>query len=144
MRSWRMAAAAGMAVALSGCATVIKGSTQTVSVSSPPVRGARCVLFNSEGNWDLLTPGAVTVTRSRDDMSVVCTKRGFKDSTKLVSSHFNFVTMGNLVAGGTAGFIIDATDGADDSYPEEIEVPMEPAPRAPALAPIYPAGTPAS
>jgi hypothetical protein len=134
-----MVVCAALAAALSGCATVIKGETQAINVSSPPVGGARCVLSTTDGYYrDLLTPGAVIVPRGREDLSVVCTKRGFKDATKKVASHFNFVTFGNLVIGGLVGVTVDATSGANESYPEEIEVPMEPAPRPPATYAPYP------
>jgi hypothetical protein len=39
------------------------------------------------------------------------------------------VTLGNAVIGGLVGVTIDATTGANDSYPHEIEIPMEPLPR---------------
>lgn len=133
----------------SGCATVIKGETQTVSVTSPPVEGARCALFTADRYYgDVLTPGAITIPRSRHDVSVICTKRGFKDASATLSSQFNFVTFGNAVIGGMTGVIIDATTGANDSYDHEIEIPMEPAPRpsdtAPATTTIYTLSSPAS
>ncbi len=124
-----LAAVAAFAAALSGCATVIKGTTQTVNVSSPPVWGARCVLFTASGYWDVITPNSVTVPRSREDLNVICTKRGFKDGRAIASSQFNFVTFGNAIAGGVTGVIIDGFTGANDSYPHDIEVPMEPIPR---------------
>ena len=129
----RASGAALAALALSGCATVIRGETQTVNVTSPPAWGARCVLYNADGyHGDLITPGAITVPRSRDDLSVTCTKRGFKDASQTVSSDFNFITFGNLAIGGLMGVTIDATSGANDSYPEDIEMPMELVPRPPA------------
>jgi hypothetical protein len=76
-------------------------------------------------------------------MSVVCTKRGYKDATKTISSHFNFVTFGNFVLGGTTGIIIDASDGANESYPGEIEVPMERAPSPPPIR-LFAPGMPTS
>jgi hypothetical protein len=64
-----------------------------------------------------------------------------------VSSDFNFVTLGNAVAGGLVGVTIDATTGANDSYPLEIELPMEPLPRAAVTTPastVYSLSGPAS
>src|SRR3954471_229460 len=79
-----LAAAAAMAPALSGCATMIKGEAQTVSVTSPPAYGARCGFFTNDRHYgDVLTPGAITLPRSGDDMSVVCTKHGFKDASAI-------------------------------------------------------------
>src|SRR5205823_13650534 len=107
-----LAALAALGAALSGCATVIKGETQTVSVASPPAEGARCALFTADRYYgDVLTPGAITVPRTRHDISVVCTKRGFRDASATVSSDFNFVTLGNALVGGMTGVIVDATTG---------------------------------
>jgi hypothetical protein len=122
-------------VAFSGCATVIKGTTQTVNVTSPPVRGARCVLTTSDGYWDVITPGSLTLPRSGDDLSVVCIKRGFKNSSQTITSHFNFVTLGNVAVGGLIGVTVDAVSGANDSYPKDIEIPMERASPTPPVAP---------
>ena len=150
-----VAAVAAMGVALSGCATIIKGEAQTVSVSSPPVWGARCAFFTDNRYYgDVLTPGAITLPRSGDDMSVVCTKRGFKDTSATISPDFNFVTVSNLAVGGlfgviglTTGVIIDAQSGANHSYPHTIELPMErlpkPSPSAPETEPSL-LSTPAS
>lgn len=131
MKMFATAAIAAMGATLSGCATVFEGATQTVSVSSPPVRGARCALFTESAYRDVITPGSVTLPRSRKDLTVVCTKNGFKDTRMTVGSHFNFVTFGNFVVGGVTGLVVDASTGANDSYPGEIEVPMEPTMRTP-------------
>jgi hypothetical protein len=150
-----LAAAAALAPALSGCATIIKGEAQTVSVTSPPVYGARCAFFSDNRYYgDLLTPGAITLPRSGDDMSVVCTKHGFKDVSATVSPDFNFVTVGNVrvgvlvgVVGLTTGVIVDLDSGANHSYPHHIDLPMErlpqPAPAAPDTR-TYPLSPPAS
>ena len=138
-----VAAVAAMGVALSGCATIIKGEAQTVSVSSPPVWGARCAFFTDTRYYgDVLTPGAITLPRSGDDMTVVCTKRGFKDTSATVSPDFNFVTVSNVVVGGlfgviglTTAVVIDAQSGANHSYPHTIELPMERMPKPSLTAP---------
>jgi hypothetical protein len=147
MKMFAVAVLAAMGAALSGCATVIKGETQTVTVASPPAVGARCALFTADQYYgDLLTPGAITIPRSRQDITVACTRRGFKDASATVSSDFNFVTLGNAVIGGLIGVTVDATTGANDSYPHEIEIPMEPAPRPAMTAPgaVYSLPNPSS
>lgn len=138
MKWLAIAAVAAMGALLSGCATAIKGETQTVSIASPPVEGARCVFFTRERYYgDVLTPGRITIPRDRHDVSVVCTKLGFKDGSTTVPADFNFVTLGNLpigvlfgVIGLTTGVVVDVTSGANNSYQHEIEVPMDPLPAA--------------
>ena len=148
MKVFAVAALAALGAALSGCATIIKGETPKVSVTSPPAEGARCALFTADRYYgDVLTPGAIAVPRNRHDISIVCTKLGFKDASATVSSDFNFVTLGNAVIGGLVGVTVDATTGANDSYTHEIEVPMEPMPKPAADAPattVYTLLAPAS
>jgi hypothetical protein len=135
-RASLLAAVAAAGAALSGCATVIKGEMQTVSVATPPVEGARCVFCGADGYYrDVITPGRIDLRRDREDLAVTCMKRGFKDASATLSSDFNFVTLGNAVIGGLVGVTIDATTGANDSYPHEIEIPMEPLPRPAAAEP---------
>jgi hypothetical protein len=146
MRVSAIAALAACGMAVSGCATIIKGTTETVNVTSPPVRGARCVLTTADRYWDLITPSSVRLPRSGDDLSVVCTKRGFKDSAETIPSHFNFVTLGNLVIGGMVGVTVDAVSGANESYPADIALPMErlPRPDTPATLTPDPSAAPSS
>src|SRR3978361_19553 len=60
-----VAAVAVLGVALSGCATLVKGTTQSISVATPPVTGATCTLTSSEGTWYITTPGSVTVHQNK-------------------------------------------------------------------------------
>lgn len=138
MKLTAIAAVAALGVAVSGCASVIKGSHQFVAVISPPVSGAACTLYNTEGSYAVTTPNAVKVGRTKNDLTVICRKDGYRDSTKIVESHFNGATAGNVLIGGLVGITVDAATGADNSYPETIEVPMTPmgdASAAPVAAP---------
>jgi hypothetical protein len=129
-------ALAALGASLSGCATIIKGEMQTISVATPPVEGARCVFYGADGYYrDVITPGRIDLRRDREDLAVTCMKRGFKDASATLSSDFNFVTLGNAIIGGMTGVIVDATSGANDSYPHEIEIPMEPLPKPAAAEP---------
>src|SRR5882724_491759 len=88
---------------LSGCATVIKGTTQSIVVTSPPVSGAYCILSSAEGNWPVTTPSAVTVDKSKEDILVRCSKPGYQDASASIPSDFQGWTLGNLVLGGIIG-----------------------------------------
>ncbi len=39
----------GLSVITSGCATIVNGSSESMSVSSAPTEGANCTLTNSQG-----------------------------------------------------------------------------------------------
>jgi hypothetical protein len=67
-------------IASSGCATVGRGTSQSIHVGSNP-EGAECV-FSREGQTlgKLITPGPITVRRSKAPINVVCTKNGHEDA----------------------------------------------------------------
>src|SRR5579862_7401763 len=106
-----------LAVGLSGCASIIKGGTQDIAISTPPTAGALCSLSNSAGNWQISTPGSLSVERSATDIKIQCSKDGYDKATAVIPSHFNGWLIGNLVFGGLIGIIIDASTGASQSYP---------------------------
>ena len=129
-------------VQLSACASIIKGSTASIGVTSPPVTGAVCTLSSSQGNWQMTTPGSVTVERSKSDIQITCKKDGYQDAYAIIPSNFEGWTVGNLVFGGIIGVGVDAATGAMNNYPNAFQVPMTPltsvntAPIAPPAPPV--------
>jgi hypothetical protein len=117
-------AVAFTASCLGGCATIVDGSKQSVSVSTTPVQGASCTLKNSEGSWYITTPGSTTVHKTKNDMSVDCTKDGYGAGHQMAVAHFGGATFGNIVLGGGVGAIVDAASGANYYYDSPIAVPL--------------------
>lgn len=145
MKLTAIAAIAALGAALSGCASIIEGTTQSIAVTSPPTDGAKCVMTSSEGTYYVTTPGNATVHKTKNDLDVVCKRDGFKDAHATIPSHFNGATAGNIIAGGVIGIGIDAATGANYNYPTEFAVTMVPSdtqPMAslPAAAPPTPSG----
>ena len=137
MKLLAIAAAAALGIATSGCATIVKGTTQSLSIKTPPVEDAKCTLTNTEGTWYLTSPGSVVVHKTKNDLHVACTKDGFDDVSATVPSHFNGTTFGNIIAGGVIGVGIDAASGANYYYPPVWELPMTPVtPPSPVAQPI--------
>ena len=146
MKLMSMVALAAAGIALSGCASIVEGTSQSVAVTSTPVDGARCTLTNSQGTWYVTTPGNANVHKTKTDLNVACTKDGYQDASLVVPPHFNGATLGNVIAGGVIGIGIDAATGANFNYPENISVPMTatgamatPPPAAPPAAATAPA-----
>ncbi len=143
-----IAAVAACGFALSGCATIIKGTTQSISVNTGDVTGAQCTLINSQGTWFLTTPGSVVVHKTKTDIDATCKKDGYEAAKTVIPSSFNGVTAGNILAGGLIGIGVDAASGANFNYPDDTTIPMVPvspmaAAPAPATAPAK-TGTPSS
>jgi len=135
MRILTIAAIAATGIALSGCATIVDGSKQSVSVSTSPVQGAACTLHNSEGTWYVTTPGSVEVHKTKNDLEITCTKDGYQPGKQVASSKFGGATFGNIIAGGIIGAGIDAASGANYYYDNPLTVPLgTPATLTPAAA----------
>jgi len=117
----------GAAVMLSGCASIVTGTTQRINVSTPPTTGAVCTLASTEGRWTLTSPGSVTVSKSKNDIRVDCAKSGWQEGSGIIPSGCQGWTLGNLLIGGLLGIAIDAMTGAMHQYPSNFQVPMQPA-----------------
>ncbi|OGT36989.1 MAG: hypothetical protein A3F11_09275 [Gammaproteobacteria bacterium RIFCSPHIGHO2_12_FULL_37_14] len=110
---------------LSGCASIVSGTSQRISVSTAPAKGASCSLENNKGKWYLNnTPGTVTVNRSFNDLQINCKKPGYTPTFKQVASNTKGMVFGNAVFGGILGAGIDMADGAAYEYPQSIDLPM--------------------
>lgn len=110
---------------LGGCASVVNGVNQSVSVSTPPAKAATCALSNSKGKWFInKTPGSTVVHRAYGPLKIVCKKSGYVSATKKVESHTKGMAFGNVILGGAIGAGVDIADGAAYDYPTNIVVPM--------------------
>lgn len=110
---------------MTGCASIVDGTHQSVSVLTPPTTGATCALTNDKGKWFVnKTPGSVTIHQSYRDLSVACQKQGYQNATTNVKSHAKPMIAGNALFGGVVGAGVDAADGAAYKYPNVINVPM--------------------
>jgi hypothetical protein len=148
MKYWASLGLVLAGIALSGCATIVEGTTTDVALTTPPADGAKCELKNSAGTWNVTSPGTVKVHRSKDDLTVTCTKDGYQDGTVAITAVFNGATVGNVLAGGIIGIAVDAGTGADYGYPKTIAVPLVPTGTTPipaaATVPAAPDAAPAA
>lgn len=125
MNITRLGAVLALGIAVSGCATIIEGTTENISVKTVPADGAQCTLKNSEGTWYVTTPGSVAVHKTKNDLTVDCTKEGFEPAHEVAASHFGATTAANVIAGGVIGMGVDAASGANYSYNSPIIVEMK-------------------
>ena len=97
-------AAVTMGFWLAGCALMVHGTTQTVSVATDPP-GARVTI----GGKQVFNPGVCTLDRNRE-YQVVAIWPGGKVATKRIYSDFSWVTALNWVplVGPTVDFVSGA------------------------------------
>ena len=112
---------------LTGCASIVSGSKQTISIETAAVKNAECSLENDKGKWFInQTPGSVVVHRSYKNLEVNCEKKGYKKSISSVKSRTIPLAFGNVIfgLGGAVGAGVDIANGAAYEYPTNIMVPM--------------------
>ncbi len=121
----------GMCVAalatMVGCASIVEGTDQNVTIITEPT-GAKCELQRDGGVIATAnpTPTSVLVDKSKDDISVICTKEGHFDGATVVESAFQGMTFGNIIFGGIIGVGVDAASGAMSEYPATVTVVLPP------------------
>ncbi len=123
---------AAAVLAASGCASIIEGSTQTVSIA--PMRNgsidakATCTATNKKGSWVTSGGGSVTVKKSSDDLQVKCTSpetnavalQTAPKSTKVGWAVANFF-LWDLC---TVSCLIDFGSGSIYEYPSQVQLQM--------------------
>jgi hypothetical protein len=123
-----MSLAAIALIALSGCASIVNGQTQVLSVKTLVQGGevpkADCTLLNNKGTWYVTTPGTVSVHRSFQDLHVTCKGDGMDPGTMTVKSSTKAMAFGNILFGGIIGVGVDTGTGAAYDYPQLISVEM--------------------
>jgi uncharacterized protein YceK len=114
-------------IAMSGCASIISGTDQTISVNTVPP-GASCKLLREGTVIGEVsnTPGGVVVEKTKHDITVECAKEGYLPATATLDSGIEGSTFGNIVLGGVIGWGIDSASGADNEYPEHVDVTLVP------------------
>ena len=113
----------------SGCASITGTTNQSVSVQTvdpagKEVAGSACELSNNKGKWFITSPGSSTITRSNDDLMVLCKKESYEPGRASVVSATKGSMFGNILLGGGIGAIIDHNNGAAYEYPTFFQVQM--------------------
>lgn len=124
----RLAATLAVAGMLSACSTLITGTTQTVTVDTPLLTGAKCSLTDMQKRsyHVTTTPASLVVEKGDGPMTIVCEKDGYEKTTALIDEEFAGATLGNILIGGGIGLLVDAASGAAQRYPDKLVVWMKP------------------
>ncbi len=113
--------ALAMLLVAGGCATVVKGSHQTVPMASEPP-GADVLV---DGSLVGQTPLKVEMKRKHDHL-VTIQKTGYRPKSIAVVKDVGGAVWGNIIAGGLIGWGVDASTGAQYNLtPKTISVELE-------------------
>ena len=142
----RLILAAALCVALGGCASVTRGTTENISIASTP-SGAQADVAGLDIPTVCVTPCVVQAKRSAD-IVVTVSKEGYEPQivplTKDVSGSGGAGFAGKLLLGGLVGMGVDAATGAAmDHKPNPVIVTLQPVPPPPPVRRTPPRPKPA-
>jgi hypothetical protein len=114
-----------LALTISGCATIVKGTTQVVSIETPGVQAASCELVSPAiGSRVVTTPATIELEKSQHNVSVTCHKSCYQDGVGIIPSYTEAMAAGNVLVGGVIGLGVDAATGAMNKYADRTSIPM--------------------
>jgi len=112
----------GFAIIVAGCATIIQGTSQSISVNSNP-SGAKIIVMGMERGT---TPAVIKVDRSDSNIIVRIVKDGYEPVEVMLTRSVSGWIFGNIVFGGLLGLVVDfATGGAYNVSPEFIQANLQ-------------------
>ena len=108
---------------LSGCATIMTGTTQKVPVNSNPSGAVAKV----DGGITAVTPTIFNLER-KTDHTIEISKEGYRTAQVILRHTLSGATCGNVLIGGIIGVAVDSCSGAMFKLiPERIDANLEPA-----------------
>ena len=112
-------------VILSGCASVTKGTSQSISFDVSPA-SASCVL-SREGDGELGkfsgSGSSVTVKKARKDIAVVCSAPGYEPKKQWLESSTDKTALAGMAIDGG---LTDMVTGAMWVYPDKVQLSLAP------------------
>jgi hypothetical protein len=131
MNKFYIAGLLAASVSLSGCVSILEGTSQEIKVVTNP-DNANCV-FEREGKPIGTvdnTPGLLKVRKDKDDIIIKCDKAGYEQASYLNHSGVTATIAANVAMDVvlTAGLssIVDSADGADNKYDSVVNITMIP------------------
>jgi len=103
-----------------GCATIVSGSTQSISMSSVP---SGATVTAEPGGAKATTPGSLILKRKDGPYKVTFALDGHDPYSVMLTVGTNGWVWGNLIIGGIIGLVIDTSTGASTKLsPDEVNV----------------------
>lgn len=109
VRLFKLVMAAYGFMAFSGCASIVSGTTQPITVTSSP-EGAN--VKAEPGGFKTTTPGKLELKRSGGPYKITFSLDNYEPYSALLTTETNGWVWGNLLFGGLIGALIDGSTGA--------------------------------
>src|SRR5215831_14533276 len=124
-------------VGVSGCISILEGTSQDINVVTNP-GDASCVFERQGMNIGTIakTPGVLHVRKNKYDITIKCNKPGYQEAYYLNHSGVSTSVAANvavdlLVTAGVSS-IVDSATGADNNYDRVVNISLIPESSAPA------------
>lgn len=121
MRTTKIFSAFAALFLVAGCASIIDGPTQNVTLRTPGATEAECNLTNGV-KYKIQTDETVRIMRSRRDLVVDCYASGNRHKQIVIESDFNGWGAANVTNAVVPGATYDHYSGGLYTYPREITV----------------------
>ena len=127
-----------LALTLSGCASIVTGTSQQVTVDSNP-GGAKCLIYrNGARLHEGTTPMTFSVDKSMKDLNIACADAIQREARGKSKAGIQPWVFGNIILGGLIGIIIDIASGAVSLYDSPVMVNFDGSAPVPAIVPVKP------
>lgn len=104
-----------------GCATILNGTSQKISVSSSP--DGAIVLVDEKNTYT--TPVKLRLERRRDHL-LVLSKDGYEEQTVKLTHVLSAAVCGNILLGGLLGWVFDIFAGTQYKLiPDKVHVELK-------------------
>ncbi len=107
---------------LTACSTMLEGSTQEVTITTPGAEGARCKVVNSYFRYTINPPRTFMLERTSEPYRITCMAPGNRIKTIVIPAGYEDTAFLNASNGVIPGTAVDAASGALFAYPENIIV----------------------
>jgi len=107
---------------LAGCASMITGQTQEVSIETPGTLGALCVLETEGYRYRVWAPKTIRVQKTGDPLVVFCRAPGNRERTLVIDPKITDTVALNVANVVAPGMLYDYESGAMFKLPEKIVV----------------------
>ncbi|MFH1727359.1 MAG: hypothetical protein ABIA04_02930 [Pseudomonadota bacterium] len=111
-----------IAFAFSSCATIISGSNRNVNVMTSTGERVDVVASTQAGPVHFSAPAVMVTPATGQDIIVTVEDKCYQQTQLIIASKFNFITLGNLITGGTFGFSTDYGTDAMWDYDKNVFV----------------------
>lgn len=113
------------ALVFAGCATITKGTSETVDVRLRDCPAEMdCTATNKKGIWEFTAPGTVRVNKSDDALHIEC-RSGEHVVNRRITPTSDSSIWGNVIAGGVVGAGVDASSDAHWELQDSITLRCE-------------------